>query len=70
MCGSVTQQEVPLPHAGAGHESVSHLVDTRNLGLALRSVYEASVDKQPIPDCQVDLILRLRHKERDRRRAG
>ncbi|WP_336487827.1 hypothetical protein [Methylobacterium nigriterrae] len=44
--------------------------DTRQrLGLALRSVYEGSVDTQPIPDTQVDLLLRLRHKERERSRA-
>ena len=45
-------------------------VDTRSLGESLRSVYEASIDKQPIPDCQVDLILRLRSKERALRRPN
>jgi hypothetical protein len=46
-------------------------VDTQyRLGHALRSVYEGSVENQPIPDAQIDLLLRLRHKERDRRRAG
>ena len=42
----------------------------RHLGRALRAVYECTLDTQPIPDAQVDLLLRLRHKERDLRRAG
>ncbi|GJD75318.1 hypothetical protein [Methylobacterium goesingense] len=43
--------------------------DTRyRLGTALRSIYEETCDTQPIPDSQIDLLLRLRHKERDRRR--
>jgi hypothetical protein len=43
--------------------------DTRyRLGTALRSIYEETCDTQPIPDSQVDLLLRLRHKERDLRR--
>lgn len=45
-------------------------VDTLHLGLTLRSLYEGSVDKQPIPDTQIDLILRLRSKERALRRAN
>ncbi|GJE57945.1 hypothetical protein [Methylobacterium trifolii] len=45
-------------------------IDTRHLGQTLRTLYEGSVDRQPIPDSQVDLLLRLRQKERDRRRAG
>ncbi|AWN39138.1 hypothetical protein DK427_20655 [Methylobacterium radiodurans] len=45
-------------------------VDTQHLGLTLRSLYEGSVDKQPIPDTQIDLILRLRSKERALRRAS
>ncbi|NEU13720.1 hypothetical protein G3T14_16495 [Methylobacterium sp. BTF04] len=45
--------------------------DTRyRLGTALRSLYEETCDTQPIPDSQIDLLLRLRHKERDRLRAG
>lgn len=40
------------------------------LGQALRAVYEGTLDTQPIPDAQVDLLLRLRHKERDRRRSA
>lgn len=43
-------------------------VDTRHLGLTLRAVYEGSVDTQPITDTQVELLLRLRQKERDLRR--
>lgn len=42
----------------------------RRLGSALRVVYENSCDTQPIPDAQVDLLLQLRHRERDLRRAG
>lgn len=44
-------------------------VDTGHLGQSLRRVYEGSIDTQPIPDSQIDLLLRLRHKERDRRQA-
>ncbi len=44
-------------------------VDTGHLGQSLRRVYEDSIDTQPIPDSQIDLLLRLRHKERDRRQA-
>lgn len=40
-------------------------VDTRHLGLTLRSIYEGSVDTQPITDAQVELLLRLRQKERE-----
>lgn len=44
--------------------------DTRfHLGIGLRSIYADLCDSQPIPDAQIDLLLRLRHKERDRRRA-
>jgi hypothetical protein len=45
-------------------------IDIGRLGQTLRQVYEGSIDTQPIPDSQIDLLLRLRHKERDRRRAG
>ncbi|MCJ2014948.1 hypothetical protein [Methylobacterium sp. J-076] len=44
-------------------------IDTGHLGQTLRRVYEGSIDTQPIPDSQIDLLLRLRHKERDRRQA-
>lgn len=44
-------------------------IDTGHLGESLRRVYEGSIDTQPIPDSQVDLLLRLRHKERDRRQS-
>lgn len=40
------------------------------LGTALRAVYEGTVETQPIPDAQIDLLLRLRHKERDQRRSA
>ncbi len=45
-------------------------IDTGHLGQTLRQVYEGSIDTQPIPDSQIDLLLRLRHKERDRRRSA
>lgn len=45
-------------------------IDTRQLGLSLRTVYEGSVDTQPITDTHVELLLRLRQKERELRRAG
>ena len=48
--------------------SLNSSVDTRHLGLTLRSVYEDSVDTQPITDAQVELLLRLRQKERELRR--
>ncbi|WP_373321256.1 hypothetical protein [Methylobacterium bullatum] len=41
-----------------------------HLGGTLRAIYEDTFDTQPIPDSQIDLLLRLRHKERDRRRVG
>lgn len=44
-------------------------LDTRQLGLNLRTVYEGSVDTQPITDTHVELLLRLRQKERELRRA-
>lgn len=53
----------PSAPAGSG-------VDTRHLGRTLRSLYEGSVDQQPIPDAQIDLLLRLRQKERDLRRGA
>lgn len=42
----------------------------QHLGGALRAIYEDTFDTQPIPDGQIDLLLRLRHRERDLRRAG
>lgn len=42
----------------------------RQLGNALRALYEDTLDTQPIPDDQVDLLLRLRHRERELRRAS
>lgn len=42
----------------------------QHLGCTLRQVYERTLDTQPIPDSQIDLLLQLRHKERDLQRAG
>ena len=57
---------------GDGRDGDTHPTltdDTRyRLGTALRSLYEETCDTLPIPDSQIDLLLRLRHKERDRRR--
>lgn len=53
----------------AASEKSAGGVDTGHLGQSLRRVYEGSIDTQPIPDSQIDLLLRLRHKERDRRQA-
>lgn len=45
--------------------------ETRQLlGTTLRTIYEDTCDTQPIPDVQVDLLLRLRQRERELRRAG
>lgn len=44
-------------------------VDTRHLGLTLRNVYASGIDTLPITDTQVELLLRLRQKERELRRA-
>jgi hypothetical protein len=41
-----------------------------SLGMALREVYASTCLTEALPDEQVELLLRLRHKERDRRRAG
>ena len=63
--------------SGVDSEELSHVgqppkqtIDTRRLGLSLRTVYEGSVDTQPITDTHVELLLRLRQKERELRRAG
>ncbi|GJE70629.1 hypothetical protein [Methylorubrum podarium] len=39
------------------------------IGQALREVYVERCDAQPITDVQVELLLQLRQKERDRRRS-
>lgn len=45
--------------------------ETRDrIGKGLREVYVDRCDAQPITDAQVELLLRLRQKERDQRRAG
>ncbi|MHB2209002.1 hypothetical protein [Methylobacterium sp. CM6257] len=59
----------PNGHSHAGPPSKQAL-DTRQLGLTLRTVYEGSVDTQPITDTHVELLLRLRQKERELRRAS
>lgn len=45
--------------------------ETRNrLGHALREAYVEPCESLPITDTQVELLLRLRQKERDRRRGA
>ena len=52
-----------------GHPALSG--ETRQLlGTTLRAIYEDTCDTQPIPDIQVDLLLRLRQRERELLRAG
>jgi hypothetical protein len=41
----------------------------RHLGVTLRSVYERTSDGEPIPFDQVELLLRLRRRERELQRA-
>jgi hypothetical protein len=57
---------------GRGHpgRALKQAIDTHQLGLTLRTVYEGSVDTQPITDTHVELLLRLRQKERELRRVG
>lgn len=44
--------------------------ETRHrIGQGLRDAYVDSCDAQPITDDQIQLLLRLRQKERDRRRS-
>ena len=67
MAQVASKAEVYGP-AQAGQPTLSG--DTRRrLGSALRTVYEQTVDTQPIPDPQIDLLLRLRHRERELKRA-
>ncbi|KAB7782454.1 hypothetical protein F8B43_5209 [Methylorubrum populi] len=40
------------------------------IGQGLRDAYVERCDAQPITDAQVELLLRLRQKERDRRRRA
>ena len=63
-------QTVVAAEGSVSSSKSSGAIDTGHLGQTLRQVYEGSIDTQPIPDSQIDLLLRLRHKERDRRRAG
>ncbi|ABY33079.1 MULTISPECIES: hypothetical protein [Methylorubrum] len=40
------------------------------IGQGLRDAYVERCDAQPITDAQVELLLQLRQKERDRRRSA
>ncbi|MCP1539222.1 UNVERIFIED_ORG: hypothetical protein J2W75_003735 [Methylorubrum zatmanii] len=40
------------------------------IGQGLREAYVERCDAQPITDAQVELLLQLRQKERDRRRSA
>ena len=64
-----TEMGQPAPVSVATLPTITD--DTRaHLGIELRSIYADLCDTQPITDAQVDLLLRMRHKERDRRRAA
>lgn len=52
-----------------GHPALSGEA-RRLLGTTLRTIYEDTCDTQPIPDIQVDLLLRLRQRERELLRVG
>ncbi len=39
-----------------------------HLGTALRTVFQEALSQHPMPNQHVDLLLALRHKERDRMR--
>jgi hypothetical protein len=66
----MSQTAIKAEAAGGQDGMSGRPVDTRSLGESLRTVYETSIDKLPIPDSQVDLILRLRSKERALRRTN
>ncbi len=68
----MTQQAFEVETSGCERDEQPSLSGEtrRHLGTKLRLVYEQTLDTQPIPDTQVDLLLQLRHKERDLRRAG
>lgn len=56
-----TLAQAPLPSLSG---------ETRHrLGHALREAYVDTCETRPITDVQVELLLRLRQKERDRRRG-
>ena len=50
-------------------ESTSFDLIARKIGTRLREVY-GRPESEPLPTEHVELLLRLRHKERDRSRAG
>ncbi|GJE08024.1 MULTISPECIES: hypothetical protein [Methylobacterium] len=56
-------------HPAPAGETAMNAEARRRIGTVLRSFYESRVEAQPLPDSQIDLLLRLRHKERDRRRG-
>jgi hypothetical protein len=50
------------------HETVKLVSDARGEIVArMRAAYQ-NLDEPPVPAQQIDLLLALRHKERDRRR--
>lgn len=57
---SLTQAPLPILSGETRHR----------LGHALREAYVEPCESLPITDAQVELLLRLRQKERDRRRGA
>jgi hypothetical protein len=67
----MAQRALQTDASAFGHHQPALCSETRErLGTVLREVYEGSVEREPIPDAQIDLLLRLRHKERDLQRSA
>ena len=56
---------MPYPQTARRDEPGLDDIVRRRIGAKLRADY-AELERQPLPDEHVDLLLRLRHKERDR----
>lgn len=61
---------MPPAHAQSGLDTAEAFKTiARRIGLRLKDVYE-DPEAEPLPTDHVDLLLRLRHKERDRVRRS
>lgn len=67
MSHAATRSDV---EAGHGRPPALNGETRERIGSGLRLAYENTVETAPIPDSQVDLLLQLRHRERDLRRAS
>ncbi|MBX9932066.1 MAG: hypothetical protein K2Y56_11085 [Methylobacterium sp.] len=67
-CANDSGQTDTLPQS-IGLPTITHDARAR-LGTELRSLYAVLCDAEPITDTQVELLLRLRHRERDRLRVA